>query len=57
MAAYILRNLDPDFWTRVKTRAAEQGLPVKALILALLEGYLAGTVQIEHSSPRVKESA
>lgn len=40
MPSYILRNLDDDFWRKVKTKAASQGVSIKDLILRLLTDWL-----------------
>jgi len=39
MPAYILRNIDPDLWTRVKHRAESEGRPLRWIILTLLDHY------------------
>ena len=39
MPSYILRNINPDLWTRVKARSAQDGIPLRAVILKLLELY------------------
>ncbi len=39
MLSYILRNIPPDLWARVKTRAAVDEMPVKAILFKLLEMY------------------
>jgi hypothetical protein len=36
MASLVLRRIEPDFWTRVQTKARAEGLAVKVLILKLL---------------------
>lgn len=40
MASYILRNIDPDLWRQVKSKAALDGVTVKALIERLLRDWL-----------------
>lgn len=40
MASFILRDIDPDFWRKVKAKAALEGVTVKAAILALLEAWV-----------------
>lgn len=49
MASYILRTIDPDLWTRVKARSEADGIPLRAIILALLEMYAAGKINISSS--------
>lgn len=46
MPSYILRTIDADLWDRVKTRAEKDGLPLRALILALLRAYADGKVSV-----------
>ena len=46
MAAYILRNIDPDLWARVKARSQAEGIPLRAIILKLLEFYAQGALSI-----------
>lgn len=52
MAAYILRNINPDLWVRVKARSEEDGIPLRAIILKLLELYGAEKVSITAARPR-----
>ena len=40
MASYILREIDPELWKRVKSKAAWEGLSIKALIEQLLDAWL-----------------
>lgn len=40
MASYILRNIDPELWRRVKSKAALEGISVKALIERLLRTWV-----------------
>jgi len=42
MASYILRNIDPDLWKALKSKAAAEGISLKALIEARLRAWLAG---------------
>ena len=39
MPTYILRDLPPELWDRVKVRAALEGRPLRALLLELLRRY------------------
>ena len=50
MSSYILRTIDPDLWARVKTRAALDGMPLRAVILHLLRLYGQGQIVI-HAAP------
>lgn len=52
MAAYILRNIDPDLWARVKARSWAEGVPLRAIILKLLELYETGKVSIRATAHR-----
>ncbi len=54
MANYILRNLPDEIWTPVKARAAREGWPLRALLLALLRGYADGTVTLQATAVTVK---
>jgi len=40
MPSFILRNLDPEFWAKVRTKADAEGTTVKAVILRLLSRWL-----------------
>jgi hypothetical protein len=42
MPQYILRDIPPAFWDRVKARALLDGWPLRPLILQLLEDYADG---------------
>lgn len=44
MPSFILRNLDPDFWSQVQAKATREGVTVKALILRLLTQWLGAAV-------------
>jgi hypothetical protein len=46
MAAYILRNITPELWQRVKARAESEQLPLRQLLLHLLRGYADGEITI-----------
>lgn len=46
MPSYILRTIDPDLWARVKTRSEADQIPLRAIILALLELYASGKVNV-----------
>lgn len=46
MPSYILRTIDPELWVRVKARADREGLPLRALILALLRAYADGHLSV-----------
>jgi hypothetical protein len=46
MPSYILRNYDEKLWARVKKRAEADDLPLKAIIVALLELYADGKVNV-----------
>jgi hypothetical protein len=39
MPAYILRNIDPELWIKVKARAAQEGRGLRWIILTLVEWY------------------
>jgi hypothetical protein len=44
MPSFILRDLDPDFWSRVQAKAAREGVTVKSLILRLLTQWLGAAI-------------
>jgi PKD repeat protein len=44
MPSFILRNLNPEFWSQVQAKAARDGMTVKALILKLLTAWLAAVL-------------
>lgn len=44
MPSFILRNIDPDFWRRVQSKARLEGVSIKELILRLLTTWLATIV-------------
>jgi hypothetical protein len=46
MPSYILRNIEPGLWARFKKRSEEEGIPMRALVLKLVELYAAGKIQI-----------
>ena len=46
MSAFILRNIDPALWVRVKARAQGEQLPLRQLLLLLLRGYADGEIHI-----------
>ena len=39
---YLLREIDPVLWRRVKVRAAQEGVPIRTVLLRLLRRYVAG---------------
>lgn len=41
MSSYILRDIDPELWKRVKSKAALEPVSLKALIERLLRAWLA----------------
>lgn len=45
MPSYILRDIDPDLWSRVKSRATAEGRSLRGLILWLLALYAQGRVK------------
>lgn len=47
MSSYILRSIDPTLWARVKARAQIDGMPLRAIILKLLELYGLGAINIK----------
>jgi hypothetical protein len=45
MPSYILRNIDPTLWERVKARAAKEGHSLRWLFLSFLERYADGKIK------------
>ena len=39
---YLLRNIDPNLWARVKVRAAKDRVPIRTVLLRLLRAYVRG---------------
>jgi plasmid stability protein len=39
---YLIRDIDPDLWTRVKVRAAREGESIRSVLIRLLRAYVAG---------------
>jgi hypothetical protein len=54
MANYILRRIDEDLWSRFKARAEDDGIPMRVLILRLVEMYADGKLSLgmKKSSPQ-----
>lgn len=56
MAAYILRKIEDDLWTRVKARSLEDNIPLRAIIVALLTMYAEGKVNVKASVVKATRS-
>jgi hypothetical protein len=52
MTAYILRNIDPSLWQRVKARAAGEGIQLRQLLMHLLRAYADGGISIRAQTNR-----
>lgn len=52
MPEYTLRNVDPELWSQFVNRAKQEGWPIRALIVALLEEYARGTFTLPVPPPR-----
>jgi hypothetical protein len=39
MPSYILRTIPPELWARFKARSEQDGIPMRALMLLLIEAY------------------
>lgn len=52
MPSYILRNIDESLWARVKARSEADNIPLRAIILALLEMYADGKVSVRTIAKR-----
>ena len=44
--SYILRKIDPDLWARFKSRSEQDGIPMRALVLLLIEAYTEGKFKV-----------
>jgi hypothetical protein len=51
LSSYILRSIDPELWAKVKARSALEGIPLRAIILKLLELYGTGRITIDAATP------
>jgi hypothetical protein len=51
MPSYILRNLPPDLWARFKSRSEQEGIPMRALMLKLIELYASGQIAVQATQP------
>lgn len=47
---YLLRDIDPTIWPKVKTQAAADGMTLKEVILDLIDAYQAGDITISRTS-------
>lgn len=52
MPSYLLRNIPPDLWARFKARSEVEGIPMRALILLLIEAYATGEVSVSARANR-----
>ncbi len=43
---YQIKGIDAAFWARVKAKAAADGVSVRSVVLALLDGYIHNQVGI-----------
>ena len=54
MASFILRNIDPDLWVKVKAQAQKEGRPLRWLFLRLLAVYASQGLEALESMKKVK---
>lgn len=52
MSSYILRNIPVDLWARVKARSEADGLPLRQIILLLLQHYNEHGLQFRFTKTR-----
>jgi len=52
MPEYVLRNLDPQLWSRFTNRANREGWPTKALFVALMDAYSNDSISIGTPPPK-----
>ena len=43
---YLLQKIEPEFWRKVKEKAAHDGKPIRTIILSLLSKWLNGEVDV-----------
>ena len=53
MASYIIRNLPKPLWDAFKAKSSAEGIPMKAVMLALVQAWVSGSVTVE-STLRVR---
>lgn len=46
MPSYILRNIESSLWARFKARSEAEGIPMRALLLLLIQAYADGKVHV-----------
>jgi hypothetical protein len=51
MPSYILRKINPELWARFKARSESEGIPMRALMLKLIEAYANGEITISANRP------
>jgi hypothetical protein len=51
MPSYILRSIPPELWARFKARSESEGIPMRALMLKLIEAYANGDITIRAERP------
>jgi hypothetical protein len=51
MSNYILRDVPPETWQGFRGRAAEEGWPMRALLLRLMQDYADGRIKPSGSPP------
>ena len=47
MNEYLIRHIPPDLWARFKTRSVADGIPMRALVLLLIEAYVNGRIDVK----------
>jgi len=55
MNAYPLRNIPDELWHRVKVRATTEDVSMRDVILAGLERYAAGKLEVQATLPLPRE--
>jgi hypothetical protein len=53
MSTYVLRQVDEALWRRFKSRAAAEGLPLKYLMLQLIEAYADRKIDVAVKAERM----
>ena len=49
---YQLRDIHPDLWAQFKARSGETGIPMRTLILLLIESFLRSEITVSANRTR-----
>jgi plasmid stability protein len=51
MTSYIIRDIDPKLWKRLKVRAAQNEEPIRTVLIRAMVAYVTGK-GLPHAEPR-----